>query len=108
MDKNRILYKNFKSEQLSDMLEWKSEPRVWFVDKTSSKLVLKTDEGTDFWQRTHYGFQVDNGHFLFAKTNKNFRMTTKVEALPKSKYDQAGLMRLMGKDLNRIYSIWFQ
>jgi regulation of enolase protein 1 (concanavalin A-like superfamily) len=28
-------------------------------------LEIFTDEQTDFWQNTHYGFQRDNGHCLF-------------------------------------------
>jgi uncharacterized protein len=47
---------------------------------------------TDFWQRTHYGFEADNGHFLFAATSGDFVMTTRVRFFPKHQYDQAGLM----------------
>lgn len=96
---NWILYEKFESEGLSEILEWRCEPKKWFLDKTSSQLVLETDEETDYWQKTHYGFQVDNGHFLYIKTNKNFRMTTKVQALPRSKYDQAGLMIRFSEDV---------
>ncbi|MFE8703063.1 DUF1349 domain-containing protein [Cytobacillus sp. FJAT-54145] len=97
MNKNWILYEDFKGESLSDILKWRCEPSNWHVN--SSKLILETDEGTDYWQKTHYGFQVDNGHFLYTETMKNFRMTTMVEAFPKSKYDQAGLMIRFSKDV---------
>ncbi|UOE94792.1 DUF1349 domain-containing protein [Alkalihalobacillus sp. LMS39] len=99
MNKDWILYENFTSEKLNDMLEWRCEPKKWFLDKTSSQLVLETDPETDYWQKTHYGFEVDNGHFLFTKTNKNFRLTTKVDAFPKTKYDQAGLMIRFSEDM---------
>ncbi|MFB5267336.1 DUF1349 domain-containing protein [Paenibacillus enshidis] len=90
--KKWILNEKFDNENLNSQLEWRCEPNEWFLDKAHSQLVLETDAETDFWQRTHYGFQADNGHFLSIQTNQNFRMTTKVQAFPKSKYDQAGLM----------------
>ncbi|WP_017472559.1 DUF1349 domain-containing protein [Amphibacillus jilinensis] len=98
MEQNYILNETFESESLNNTLAWRCEPNKWFIDKTSSKLVLETDKNTDYWQKTHYGFQVDNGHFLYTKTKGNFRMETKVEASPKSKYDQAGLMIRFSED----------
>lgn len=92
MVKSVLLDEKFKSRELSNLLRWHNEPSKWSIDTTSSQLVLETDEETDFWQKTHYGFENDNGHFLYIKTNKNFRMTTKVKAMPNSKYDHAGLM----------------
>lgn len=92
MKKELILYENFENESLGNLIRWRCEPRKWFLDTSSSQLVLETDEKTDYWQKTHYGFQADNGHFLYTKTSKNFRMTTKVTITPKNRYDQAGLM----------------
>lgn len=99
MDKRWILEEKFESEQLNSLLEWRCEPKKWMVDTTSSQLVLKTDQETDYWQKTHYGFEADNGHFLYMNTDKNFRMTTKVKAFPRSKYDHAGLMVRFSKDV---------
>lgn len=99
MKTNIILNENFENQRLSDKLVWQCEPKEWFIDKSSSQLVIKTDENTDYWQKTHYGFEADNGHFLYTETNKNFRITTKVKTLPKSKYDQAGLMIRLSKDI---------
>lgn len=99
MAKERILDEKFDGEELNSLLEWRCEPEKWFIDTANSQLVFETDQDTDYWQKTHYGFEADNGHFLYAKTNKNFRMTTKVEAFPKSRYDQAGLMIRYSKDL---------
>lgn len=99
MEKQWVLEEKFESEELNSLLEWRCEPKKWYIDTTRSQLVLETDQETDFWQKTHYGFEADNGHFLYTKTDKNFRMTTKVEALPKSKYDQAGLMIRYSKNL---------
>ncbi|PAF19790.1 hypothetical protein CHH69_15245 [Terribacillus saccharophilus] len=99
MAKPVLLEEKFESEELNSLLQWRYEPQTWFVDKQNSQLVLKTDPETDFWQKTHYGFENDNGHFLYLKTEKNFRMTTKVKAQPNSKYDHAGLMIRYSKDV---------
>lgn len=93
-----MLEETFNSGKLNSLLHWRCEPTKWFIDKTNSRLVLETDQETDYWQKTHYGFEVDNGHFLFMETDKNFRMTTKVKTFPKSKYDQAGLMIRYSQD----------
>jgi len=99
LNKEWILNEKFESEKLNSKLYWRCEPKNWFIDTTRSQLVLETDAETDYWQKTHYDFQVDNGHFLYTTTKKNFRMTTKVEALPKAKYDQAGLMIRFSEDM---------
>ncbi|PAD21804.1 DUF1349 domain-containing protein [Terribacillus saccharophilus] len=99
MAKPVLLEEKFESEEFNSLLQWRYEPQTWFVDKQNSQLVLKTDPETDFWQKTHYGFENDNGHFLYLKTEKNFRMTTKVKAQPNSKYDHAGLMIRYSKDV---------
>ncbi|KOO47458.1 DUF1349 domain-containing protein [Priestia koreensis] len=99
MSKNWILNENFNRASLDKMLDWRCEPNKWFLDKKSSQLVLETDQETDYWQKTHYDFQADNGHFLYMETDKNFRITTRVETFPKSKYDQAGLMIRFSEDI---------
>lgn len=99
MNKKWILNEQFNTDNLNEMLQWRWEPNNWFIDQESSQLVLNTDQDTDYWQKTHYGFAADNGHFLYTKTNKNFRMTAKVKAWPKSKYDQAGLMIRFSEDV---------
>jgi len=57
-----------------------------------------SEKETDFWQRTHYGFQADNGHFLFANAEGNFRLTTKVRSYPVHRYDQTGVMVRYSED----------
>ncbi|YCA12888.1 DUF1349 domain-containing protein [Bacillus sp. AK128] len=99
MSTNIILSEQFENNRLDNKLVWQCEPKEWFIDRSTSQLVIKTDENTDYWQKTHYNFEADNGHFLYTETNKNFRITTKVKTLPKSKYDQAGLMIRISKDV---------
>ena len=62
--------------------------------------------GTDFWQGTHYGFRVDNGHALLAEIGGDFALETRVRTQPVHQYDQAGLMvrliaRVLAQDLGR-------
>ncbi|TRZ40583.1 DUF1349 domain-containing protein [Niallia circulans] len=94
-----ILQENFEGTELNSLLKWRCEPKTWVIDRSSSQLKVETDLETDYWQKTHYGFEVDNGHFLYVQTDKNFRMTTKVKAFPKSKYDHSGLMIRFSKDV---------
>jgi regulation of enolase protein 1 (concanavalin A-like superfamily) len=61
-------------------------------------LVVRTAGNTDFWQRTHYGFRADNGHFLHKQVTGNFRIETIVRIAPVHQYDQAGLMVRISPD----------
>ena len=69
-----------------------NEPRRWSIDAASSVLVIEPEPDTDFWRKTHYGFEADSGHLLSAAVSGNFAVTTKVGFLPRHQYDQAGLM----------------
>lgn len=73
-------------------LQWYCEPTQWRIDAERSCLVVEPDAESDFWQRTHYGFQADNGHFLYATVPGDFEISTHVALFPKHQYDQAGLM----------------
>lgn len=79
-----------------------SENFYWFNQPTKVKLgaglEIYTDEKTDFWQRTHYGFQRDDGHCLFTRQAGDFTLTTHVEFHPVSQYDQCGLMVRIDSD----------
>jgi regulation of enolase protein 1 (concanavalin A-like superfamily) len=55
-------------------------------------LRIEPNGGTDFWQRTHYGFEADNGHLLAAEVPGDFVLATQVRFHPVHQYDQAGLM----------------
>jgi len=68
----------------------------WFHEPTRYRLgnglEIFTDEKTDFWQRTHYGFQRDDGHCLLTKQSGDFSLATRVEFSPRQQYDQCGLI----------------
>ena len=39
---------------------WVNEPSRWNID--GDQLTLATENETDFWRETYYGFVHDNGH----------------------------------------------
>jgi uncharacterized protein len=92
MSEKIILIEEFNTTKIDDNLQWFSPPKEWKLNSEGSSLHIKTEKQTDFWQKTHYGFQADNGHFLYYEVNEDFRVTTKVKSKPKNRYDQAGLM----------------
>ncbi|KAF1055357.1 MAG: hypothetical protein GAK43_00150 [Stenotrophomonas maltophilia] len=55
-------------------------------------LEVLTDEGTDFWRETHYGFTRDSGHFLAIDAPAAFTCQLRIRARFEALYDQAGLM----------------
>ncbi|MBX5225227.1 DUF1349 domain-containing protein [Rhizobium sp. NLR9b] len=70
--------------------KWLNEPASWRADETS--LTLTTDEKTDFWCETYYGFTRDNGHFLAFPTGDSFTAEIRIQGEFRTLYDQAGLM----------------
>lgn len=89
---DEALFESFTGPEFHPRLSWFCEPAHWRVDGTVPCLRVNTDGGTDFWQRTHYGFEADNGHFLHLSASADFVLTTKVSFRPVHQYDQAGLM----------------
>lgn len=87
---------DFAGPALDPRLAWHSPPPRW--ETGAAGLVLATAAGTDFWQGTHYGFRVDNGHALLATVGGDFVLTTQVRTRPRHQYDQAGLMVRLGPD----------
>jgi hypothetical protein len=92
------LFEDFADPALSPRLRWHAEPTRWRVDAASRCLRVQPDNGTDFWQRTHYGFEADNGHFLSLEATGDFVLTTRVTSHPVHQYDQAGLMVRISPD----------
>lgn len=82
---------------LDPRLRWFNEPGRWATG--AGGLALTTEAGTDFWQGTHYGFRVDNGHALLTQAAGDFVLEVEVQGRPLHQYDQAGLMiRLSASD----------
>ena len=89
MEENKLI-ETFQREQLNEKLNWHNEPSNWYLK--DEQLQIFPDASTDFWQKTHYGFQADNGHFLYSIVNGDFVIETHVQCNFKHQYDQAGLM----------------
>ena len=68
---------------------WSNEPAAWHV---ADALELTTRPDTDYWQRTHYGFRRDNGHFFFVPVTGDFSLTARLAFEPNAQYDQCGVM----------------
>ena len=86
------LLEAFDQPRIHGALRWHCEPARWSIRSAEHLLRVEPDAGTDFWRKTHYGFEVDNGHFLFAEVAGDFVLTTHVRFRPVHQYDQAGLM----------------
>lgn len=71
-------------------MQWYNEPPAWH--KTDGLIQVTTDAKTDFWRRTHYDFNRDNGHFYYKEVAGNFIIQTKIMGEYQALYDQAGLM----------------
>jgi len=69
---------------------WLNGPQRWSTEGDSLEIV--TDQATDFWRETHYGFNRDSGHFLGFRTGEAFTAELRVRADFQALYDQAGIM----------------
>jgi len=61
-------------------------------------LNVSTEQETDFWRETHYGFNRDNGHFFNCETNGDFTAELRVQAQYDELYDQAAIMERIRVD----------
>ncbi len=71
-------------------MKWYNEPSVWTIENGIIKVM--SDQNTDFWRKTHYGFIRDNGHLYYEQVKGDFIAEVKVSGQYKELYDQAGLM----------------
>jgi regulation of enolase protein 1 (concanavalin A-like superfamily) len=86
------IHESFARPTLHPALRWHHEPPRWSIRIAERCLRVEPAGATDFWQKTHYGFEADNGHFLFAEVTGDFVLSTHVRFQPRHQYDQAGLM----------------
>src|SRR5437763_1309214 len=54
------LQEPFAGPALPPQLRWHCEPGRWSLHPAERCLRIEPDAGTDFWRRTHYGFEADN------------------------------------------------
>lgn len=72
-------------------MEWTTPPPRWTVEEDGA-LFARSGNRTDFWQRTFYGFERDDGHALLARRDGDFTAALMFEGTYCELYDQAGLM----------------
>ena len=89
-----LLNERFKRANPDARLCWLNPPPAWSIGPAG--LTFHPAAETDFWQRTHYGFRADNGHFLYLEVGGDFSLTTQVRFHPAHLYDQAGLLVRVG------------
>ena len=92
----KIIDEFFTGPLLPPLLSWSGEPEDWRL--TPDGLVVAPAAGTDFWQRTHYGFRVDRGPCLMTPVSGDFTIEAEVSFRPVHQYDQAGLMVRLSPD----------
>lgn len=68
---------------------WLHAPPQW---QLRNALEFTTAPDSDYWQRTHYGFQRDNGHFFYATVRGDFVLSAQLASAPNAQYDQCGLL----------------
>jgi regulation of enolase protein 1 (concanavalin A-like superfamily) len=90
MNRRRAAISLVENDALAPAWEWRHPPRRW--ELRGESLTLWTAAPTDYWQRTHYGFRADNGHFLFARVEGDFSLEASVAFRGVHQYDQAGLL----------------
>lgn len=86
------LSERFDRPHLDPRLVWMNEPPRWQVLPAEGLLRVEPAAQTDFWCKTHYGFEVNNGHLLAMDVVGDFVLATQVRFQPRHQYDQAGLM----------------
>jgi regulation of enolase protein 1 (concanavalin A-like superfamily) len=87
-----FLHESFAGPELDPRLRWHCEPARWSLQADGHFLRVEPEAATDFWRRTHYGFEADNGHFLHTQVAGDFVLIAQVRFRPVHQYDQAGLM----------------
>lgn len=84
-------------------VEW--QDGTWSNEPVSSKVasgafVVEAAEGSDYWQRTMYGFRHDNGHALLAPWDDSeaVEVSFSLEGFTEL-YDQAGIMLMVSDEV---------
>ena len=73
-----------------EQCRWLNEPDRWAL--TPDSLEVTTNQATDFWRQTHYGFTRDSGHFFGRDVRGGFTASLRVRARYETLYDRAGIM----------------
>ncbi len=75
---------------------WTNEPATYEI--TDESVSITTQAGTDFWQRSYYGFRNDNAHALQTESADNFTFTVKASFDYQARFDQCGVVIYLDSD----------
>ena len=81
---------------MQDPFTWLNPPSHW--QRLDGGLIVTTDDRTDFWRKTEYGFIRDNGHFAQRTVVGDFSVEVTFAGKYRTLYDQAGLMIRLDAD----------
>ncbi len=81
---------------MQDPFTWLNPPSHW--RRLDGDLIVTTDDRTDFWRKTEYGFIRDNGHFAYGTVVGDFSVEVTFAGKYRTLYDQAGLMIRLDAD----------
>ena len=76
--------------QKLNAMSWLNEPEEWQI--TDNKLMISATPQSDYWNKSHYGFTVFDGPFLYTERSGEFEVSVKISAAYKFRFDQACLM----------------
>lgn len=76
--------------QKLDSMNWINEPADWEIK--DNKLTMQTTAQSDYWNKSHYGFTVFDGPFLYTERSGEFEVTVKMGGVYKTRFDQVCLM----------------
>lgn len=76
--------------QKLNAMNWLNEPAQWEIK--DNKLTMYTTPQSDYWNKSHYGFTVYDGPFLYTERSGEFEVSVKMSATYKSRFDQVCLM----------------
>ncbi|WP_411348967.1 DUF1349 domain-containing protein [Paenibacillus sp. WLX2291] len=62
------------------------------------QLIVRSLPDSDFWLKTHYGFERYNGHVLYDEIKGDFDVTVELSMKPQSTFDQSGLFIGIDRD----------
>ena len=86
-----VIVSGHKISQMMKNMQWFNEPKDWKIVGDSS-LSMSVTPRTDYWRKTHYGYTVDDGPFLYSNIGGEFEIQVKMTGAYKSRFDQMGIM----------------
>ena len=77
------------AQKLTSM-SWLNEPNEWEIK--DNKLIMQVTAQSDYWNKSHYGFTVQDGPFLYTERSGEFETVVKMSGVYKTRFDQVCLM----------------